>query len=51
MMIHAQQVSENSDLGVISFARLTDLNAQVDSMQSGAVNDTPEKTLTPSEAE
>jgi len=25
MMIHAQQVSQNSDLGVMSFARLTDL--------------------------
>ncbi len=26
MMIHAQQVSDNSDLGVVSFARLTDLS-------------------------
>lgn len=27
MMIHAQQVSEHTDLGVMSFARLTDLHA------------------------
>ncbi|WP_075185587.1 sigma-E factor negative regulatory protein [Teredinibacter haidensis] len=36
MMIHAQQVSSNSDLGVLSIARLTDLNALSDKPETAA---------------
>ncbi|SMF35783.1 anti sigma-E protein, RseA [Alteromonadaceae bacterium Bs31] len=40
MMIHAQQVSDNSDLGVVSFARLTDLTSVEQFLSPVAESDT-----------
>ncbi|WP_045860504.1 sigma-E factor negative regulatory protein [Teredinibacter purpureus] len=52
MMIHAGQVSDNSDLGVISFARLTDLNAvSAPTIAEGEASVVESQTLVPRDSE
>ncbi|TVZ38497.1 sigma-E factor negative regulatory protein RseA [Alteromonadaceae bacterium 2753L.S.0a.02] len=49
LMIHAQEVSANSDFSVMPFARLTDLNALDQAAMAGIQNQASQATTTQSE--